>query len=84
MDSDPDSVLFDLKSFLTQFGLTWNELRAELIAGRIVCKGRPVPGGFDDVTISAKAVLDWMFHDDTSPHLVAKVRKFMNARSQQH
>lgn len=84
MDSDPGSVLFELKTFLTHFGLTSNELHAELLAGRILCQGRPVPGGFEDLRISSKAFLDWMSNDDTSPHLVAKVMESMNALSRPH
>ena len=73
MAADKDAVLFPINSFLTQFGLTWDELHVELRAGRIVASAVPEGKGYIDITISAKALLDWIGNVDSPPHLVDKV-----------
>lgn len=71
--SDPESVLFPLALFMTQFGFSSSELHAELIAGRIVAFGRQTECGYEDITISAKALFDWLSNEHTPINLRERV-----------
>ncbi len=77
---DPEAVVFPIQEFVTQFGLTSEEWRAELMAGRLVARGRPTATGMDHMCISAKALIDWMVHPDTQPHLVQKMKDAVEGR----
>lgn len=57
---DPASVNISLPEICRAFGLTWAELRAELVAGRITASGTPTATGYADVAVSGVEVLRWM------------------------
>lgn len=80
MEEDPEAVVFPLKEFITQFGLTSEEWRVEIYAGRLVVRGRPTATGMDNLVITAKDLIDWMVHSDTQPHLVQKMKDAVDGR----
>lgn len=80
LSEDPEAVVFPLSEFVTQFGLTAEEWRAELSAGRLVARGRPTATGMDNIVITAKALIDWMVHSDTQPHLLQKMKDAVDGR----
>ena len=75
--ADPYSALFPIPSFMTQFGLSWDELHAELLSGRMVAEGRKKGDGYDNIAISAGALADWMANAKTPPHLLNRVMSMM-------
>ncbi len=77
---DEEAVVFPLQEFVTQFGLTSEEWRVEVYAGRLVASGRPTATGMDNICITAKALLDWVVHPDTKPHLVQKMKDAIDGR----
>lgn len=80
MLEDPEAVVFPLSEFVTQFGLAFEEWRVEAAAGRLVVSGRPTATGMDNIGVTAKALIDWMVHPDTPPHLVQKVKDAVDGR----
>lgn len=76
----PETVVFPLSEFITQFGLASEEWRVELMAGRLVASGRPTATGMDNIIITAKALIDWMVHPDTQPDLVQKMKDAVEGR----
>ena len=77
----PDTLGWPIGDFMTQFGLSWEELRAELGAGRLTAQGTSTSRGFKDVHITATAVLSWLANPSTPEPLVRKVDNFAFRRS---
>ncbi len=56
--------------------MTWDELRPELAAGRLVASYKPPLGPIPflyAISISAQAYFDWIAHTETPERLVVKV-----------
>jgi hypothetical protein len=60
LESDPQSFVWRLADFLTQLGMSPDELRAELISGRLVAEGTPTKTGFADVCVNGEDLLRWL------------------------
>lgn len=57
----PEDCHFPISTFPDQFGITQEEMRAELIAGRLVASGEPNGrGGYSRVTVNGIQLLDWI------------------------
>ncbi len=82
LSEDEEAVVFPIAEFVTQFGLTSEEWRVEVYAGRLVVSGRPTATGMDNICITAKALLDWAVHPDTQPHLVKKMQDGVDGRGE--
>lgn len=80
LDEDPAQVIFPLDYFIDRFGLTYDQVHAELCAGRLVAAGplrklrrlRKTGGGIPlgEFTISAARLIDWIANPETPPHLI--------------
>ncbi len=77
----PESVVFTLATFMLNFGLTEEELIAELRAGRLVAAGDPTAGGYENICISVTAFLDWATNENTPEALVTKALNFSKRRA---
>jgi len=65
---EPSDLSFSLEAVMLMFGLTADELRAELIAGRLTAIGVPVEGGCDDVKITSDVIMDWMIKPESQKY----------------
>jgi hypothetical protein len=63
-----EEMWLTLPEVMRAFGLSWEELRAELVAGRLVASGRPNGDGYSAVHIRCDGVARWMA--ETGHHFV--------------
>ena len=59
-DADPDSIFVPLAELLAAFGLTFEELRQDLLAGRITATATRTERGWEDVGFTGSEVARWM------------------------
>ena len=73
----PETVWFWLSDTLLQFGWTEQETLAEIHSGRLAIEGIPDPttGGYKEIRITVKALLDWGCHPDAPQSMRDRVFK---------
>ena len=78
---DPESVFFTLSLFMLNFGLTWEELRAELASGRLPCMGWITADGVENPHITTKQYLEWLQNPETPIALIMKAEANSRTKS---
>jgi hypothetical protein len=57
--SEPENVLVTLPQIADLFGLSGDELMAELTSGRLIASGTETPGGWTDVHVTVLHLIEW-------------------------
>jgi hypothetical protein len=59
-EEDPDNVYIGLSELMRGFGITFEELRPDLVSGKLVAVGDPTDGGYRNVSFRVSDVVRWM------------------------
>jgi hypothetical protein len=84
LDRNPESVGFTPIDMLMYFGMTHEELLAELRGGRLVATGVRVKSGWRDILISAGAVKRWLSRDDLPDGMAERLYRHIKNKPTSH